>query len=98
MFTSLLHLSSIRYFHVRGYLSLVGHLGIEASDHAALSFSLVGLERSFWPCRIQNIFVSKLHGMICSHNEDVQELKGISKSILCFGSIYFEEFYTNKGQ
>ena len=35
--------------------------------------------------------------MSCGANEDLLELWSISKSILRFGAIYFEEFYANKG-
>ena len=43
------------------------------------------------------ISVSKLHGTIHCHNENSIELQSISKSIMCFGSIYFEEFHAIKG-
>ena len=58
---------------------------------------VLGVERSPRPYRTQNIPVSKLHGMIYGRNEDAIQLKNISKSILSFGSIYFEEFHANKG-
>ena len=57
----------------------------------------LGLQKSLTPCREQNISVSKKHGMIYYRNENSIEFQSISKSIMCLGSIYFEECYAIKG-